>query len=43
MVTLPKTSRSQRLIENADVSSLKISEEDMNELDALDERLVTDW
>ncbi|CAI6063613.1 unnamed protein product [Clonostachys chloroleuca] len=43
MVTLPKTSRSQRLIENANVSSLKISEEDMNELDALDERLVTDW
>ncbi|VUC25040.1 unnamed protein product [Clonostachys rosea] len=43
MVTLPKTTRSPRFVENADVSSLAISQDDMNELDALDERLVTDW
>ncbi|KAJ6439784.1 FAD dependent oxidoreductase superfamily [Purpureocillium lavendulum] len=43
MVTLPKSSRRERLVENADVSQLVISEGDMAVMDGLDEKLVTDW
>jgi diketogulonate reductase-like aldo/keto reductase len=43
MVTLPKSARRQRLVENADVGGFEISKEDMAAMDALDENLVTDW
>ncbi|KAK1622927.1 aldo-keto reductase family 1 member E1 [Colletotrichum phormii] len=43
MVTLPKSVRQERLIENANVSEYEISREDLAALDALDEHLVTDW
>ncbi|ROT36179.1 aldo-keto reductase family 1 member E1 [Sodiomyces alkalinus F11] len=42
-VTLPKTSRKERLDENADVGGFEISAEDMVKMDRLDENLVTDW
>ncbi|OHW89485.1 aldo keto reductase [Colletotrichum incanum] len=43
MITLPKSVRQDRLIENADVSNFEISKEDLAAMDALDEHLVTDW
>lgn len=43
MVTLPKSARRERLVENASVDGFEISEEDMVVLDGLDENLVTDW
>ena len=43
MVTLPKSARRERLVENASVDGFEISEEDMAVLDGLDENLVTDW
>ncbi|RYP36945.1 hypothetical protein DL767_003193 [Monosporascus sp. MG133] len=43
LVPLPKSVRRERLLENADVGSFEISDEDMARLDALDEVLVTDW
>jgi diketogulonate reductase-like aldo/keto reductase len=43
MITLLKSVRRERLLENASVESIEISEEDMRLLDGLDERLVTDW
>ncbi|TKW49418.1 putative oxidoreductase C2F3.05c [Colletotrichum tanaceti] len=43
MITLPKSVRRERLVENADVSGFEISEEDLAAMDALDEHLVTDW
>ncbi|KAI1106660.1 aldo-keto reductase family 1 member E1 [Jackrogersella minutella] len=43
LVPLPKTSKSGRLHENATIDGFKISKEDMEELDGLDEKLVTDW
>ncbi|GKT52751.1 aldo/keto reductase [Colletotrichum tofieldiae] len=43
MITLPKSVRQDRLIENADVSRFEISKEDLAAMDALDEHLVTDW
>lgn len=43
MVTLPKSARRERLLENADVAGFEISNEDMAVLDGLDEHLVTDW
>ncbi|KAK0652584.1 NADP-dependent oxidoreductase domain-containing protein [Cercophora newfieldiana] len=42
-VTLPKSSRPDRIAANADVGGFEISEEDMEILDGLDEKLVTDW
>ncbi|KAK0618996.1 NADP-dependent oxidoreductase domain-containing protein [Immersiella caudata] len=42
-VTLPKSSRPDRIAENADVGWFEISAEDMKTLDGLDEKLVTDW
>ncbi|KAI6780669.1 Aldo/keto reductase [Emericellopsis cladophorae] len=43
MITLPKSVRRERLMENASVENVDISGEDMGILDGLDERLVTDW
>ncbi|EEY16450.1 aldo-keto reductase family 1 member E1 [Verticillium alfalfae VaMs.102] len=43
MVTLPKSSRKERLIENANVNGFEISDNDMAAMNALDENLVTDW
>ncbi|KAI0165617.1 aldo-keto reductase family 1 member E1 [Xylariaceae sp. FL1272] len=43
LVPLPKSVRRERLIENVDVNSFKISDEDMRRMDGLDERLITDW
>lgn len=43
MVTLPKSSRKERLIENVTVNGFEISDVDMQVLDGLDENLVTDW
>lgn len=43
MVTLPKSVRRERLLENPDVAGFEISDEDMAALDGLDENLVTDW
>lgn len=43
MVTLPKSVRKERMVENANVAKFEISAEDMATLDSLDEKLVTDW
>lgn len=43
MVTLPKSSRKERLVENVQVNGFEISDADMEALDGLDEKLVTDW
>ena len=43
MVTLPKSTRRERILENAEVESLDIDQEDMAAMDDLDENLVTDW
>lgn len=43
MVTLPKSVRRERLLENASVEGIEISKEDMKIIDALDEKLITDW
>lgn len=43
MVTLPKSARKERLVENVDVNGFEISEADMVAMDGLDENLVTDW
>ncbi|KAH8890187.1 Aldo/keto reductase [Thozetella sp. PMI_491] len=42
-ITLPKSTRRDRLIKNADVGAFEISEKDMQTMDGLDEGLVTDW
>ena len=42
-VSLPKSSKRERLIENVDVGSIDISPDDMMAMDNLDEHLVTDW
>lgn len=42
-VTLPKSSSLERLIENASIDDMQLSVADMEELDNLDEHLVTDW
>ncbi|KAH8150680.1 uncharacterized protein LAJ45_05376 [Morchella importuna] len=42
-VTLPKSTKRERIIENADVDGFVIEEEDVARMDALDEGLVTDW
>lgn len=43
MVTLPKSVKKERLLENVDVNGFEISKEDMATMDAFDEGLVTDW
>lgn len=43
MITLPKSVKKERLIENVDVNSFEISDSDLTEMEKLDEGLVTDW
>lgn len=43
MVTLPKSAKKERLIDNVKVNGFEISEKDMVTMDGLDENLVTDW
>ncbi|KAM0414595.1 hypothetical protein ACHAPT_013556 [Fusarium lateritium] len=42
-ITLPKSTKQARMLENASVDGFEISESDMAVLDDLDEYLVTDW
>lgn len=42
-VTLPKSVKQERLVSNADVGGFDISNQDMEILDGLDEKFVTDW
>lgn len=42
-VPLPKSVKKERIIENGDVGGFEIGEEDVRELEACDEGLVTDW
>lgn len=43
MITLPKSAKKERLVENVQVNEFEISETDMATMDGLDENLVTDW
>lgn len=43
LVPLPKSAKRERLLENAQVGGFEISAEDMETMDGLDEKLVTDW
>ncbi|KAK3685192.1 aldo/keto reductase [Podospora appendiculata] len=42
-VTLPKSATQDRLIANVDVGGFEIMQADMEAMDGLDEKLVTDW
>ena len=42
-VSLPKSKRKERIVENAEVFDFEISSEDMRDLDALNEGLHTSW
>jgi diketogulonate reductase-like aldo/keto reductase len=42
-IVIPKSSRKDRIIENADVFDFSISDEDMRILDSFDENLRTSW
>lgn len=43
LVPLPKSSKRERIAENAEVANFELSKEDMKVMDGLDEYLVTDW
>ncbi|KAI1142889.1 aldo-keto reductase family 1 member E1 [Hypoxylon sp. FL0543] len=43
LVPLPKSAKRERLLENVQVGGFEISDADMEKMDALDEKLVTDW
>ncbi|KAI1407074.1 aldo-keto reductase family 1 member E1 [Hypoxylon sp. FL1857] len=43
LVPLPKSAKRERLLENVKVGGFEISDADMEKLDGLDEKLVTDW
>ncbi|OTA86785.1 hypothetical protein M434DRAFT_399758 [Hypoxylon sp. CO27-5] len=43
LVPLPKTAKYERILENAEVGGFEISDTDMEKMDGLDEKLVTDW
>jgi hypothetical protein len=43
MITLPKSAKKERLIENVDINGFEISSDDMEVMANLDEGLVTDW
>ncbi|KUI72220.1 hypothetical protein VM1G_07421 [Cytospora mali] len=43
MVTLPKSVKKERLLENVNINGFEISKDDMAAMDAFDEGLVTDW
>ena len=42
-VPLPKSVRAERIAQNADVFDFELTQADMAALDALDERLFTEW
>lgn len=42
-VPLPKSVRSERVAQNVDVFAFELSAQEMAALDALDERLFTEW
>jgi len=42
-VPLPKSVRSERVAQNVDVFGFELSAQEMAALDALDERLFTEW
>ena len=42
-VPLPKSVTKERIAANGDVGGFEIDEQDMQEMDGLDEYLVTDW
>ena len=42
-VPLPKSVRSERVAQNVDVFGFELSAQEMAALDALDERLLTEW
>uniref|UniRef100_A0A0W0F7H4 NADP-dependent oxidoreductase domain-containing protein n=1 Tax=Moniliophthora roreri TaxID=221103 RepID=A0A0W0F7H4_MONRR len=42
-VAIPKSSRQARIVSNTNIFDFELSELEMNELDSLDEGLVTDW
>lgn len=42
-MVLPKTTHPERLMENANLDSIQLPDDDMESLSALDEMLVTDW
>lgn len=42
-IPIPKSARKDRIISNADVFDFSLTEEEVQELDGLDEALVTDW
>lgn len=43
MITLPKSVKKERLVENVEVNGFEISKDDLAAMDNLDEGLVTDW
>ncbi|KAI0102332.1 aldo-keto reductase family 1 member E1 [Hypoxylon sp. NC0597] len=43
LVPLPKSAKRERLLENVQVGGFEISDTDMEKMDGLDEKLVTDW
>lgn len=43
MITLPKSVKKERLIENVDVNGFEISNDDLEVMANLNEGLVTDW
>lgn len=43
LVPLPKSSKKERIVENADIGGFEISKDDVKVMDGLDEYLVTDW
>lgn len=42
-IPLPKSVHEQRIKANAEVDGFEITEDDVEVLDGLDEKLVTDW
>ena len=42
-VPLPKSVRAERIAQNVDVFSFELDDDEMARLDALDERLFTEW
>jgi len=42
-IPLPKSANPERIQANADVFGFELSQDEMNELDGLDEQLLTDW
>ncbi|OTB02316.1 hypothetical protein M426DRAFT_322742 [Hypoxylon sp. CI-4A] len=43
LVPLPKSAKRERLLENVKVGEFEISNADLEKMDGLDEKLVTDW